>query len=482
LNANFSGTTTGVTVDSADNSNKLATTAFVKSQTGSGSSTEYATLANLSSEITRATTAEGTKENVSNKSINISTDAASDVMYPSVKAVKTYVDITNTNLTSNQLNATNISSNLTIGHNITTGNISIGAGLITGNLEIANGPTTGVISIGDNVSRTGSVIIGGSNTPITLSNGSNGSSMVYINSGMNSSGWTYINSNTSQSGTIIIGNEIGSNTSTYMYGNTFATKLITNQINASNATSTFSIGNNLTTGTLEIGNISGTGQLNIGTNASRSGQITIGNSTNNVNIGTGSNGVFTVLPRSLFGRVTIAGGVNDSSVSAYVIANSSTQACITCRIGTNGQTANIIRFLNASSVQRGQIQGISTSQVDYQTTSDRRLKTNIVPMQSMIENIMSLKPCKYEWISDNVVGYGFIAQEVFELFPQFKSFPSNSTGGDEPINTETGEPYYYGIDYSRFTPYMIKAFQELKQDYDTKLSQLEARIHALENK
>jgi hypothetical protein len=49
----------------------------------------------IASENLRATTAEGLKENVSNKSLNISADATSDTKYPSVKAVKDFVDSQN---------------------------------------------------------------------------------------------------------------------------------------------------------------------------------------------------------------------------------------------------------------------------------------------------------------------------------------------------------------------------------------------------
>jgi len=55
-------------------------------------SAENALTTNLAAEVTRATAAEATKENLSNKSINVTTDGASDIKYPSVKAVKTYVD------------------------------------------------------------------------------------------------------------------------------------------------------------------------------------------------------------------------------------------------------------------------------------------------------------------------------------------------------------------------------------------------------
>jgi len=47
---------------------------------------------NLTAEVTRATATEALKEILANKSINVTTDGASDTKYPSVKAVKTYVD------------------------------------------------------------------------------------------------------------------------------------------------------------------------------------------------------------------------------------------------------------------------------------------------------------------------------------------------------------------------------------------------------
>ncbi|MFV8343964.1 beta strand repeat-containing protein [Flavobacterium sp. XS2P39] len=47
---------------------------------------------NLETEATRATTAEGTKEDTANKSVDLTIDGASDVKFPSVKAVKTYVN------------------------------------------------------------------------------------------------------------------------------------------------------------------------------------------------------------------------------------------------------------------------------------------------------------------------------------------------------------------------------------------------------
>jgi len=52
---------------------------------------------NLLQELIRATAAEATKENSSNKSTNVSSDGTSNTKYPTVKAVKDYVDFANLN-------------------------------------------------------------------------------------------------------------------------------------------------------------------------------------------------------------------------------------------------------------------------------------------------------------------------------------------------------------------------------------------------
>jgi hypothetical protein len=147
---------------------------------------------------------------------------------------------------------------------------------------------------------------------------------------------------------------------------------------------------------------------------------------------------------------------------------------------------NIINFQNTGGNDRGQIKGNGSSAVQYQTSSDRRLKTNIVDMSSQLQNIMDLIPCKYNWIEDNDEGYGFIAQEVHSVFPQMRdkfeeTYCSNNPDfhSDCPCDA-SGKMFYYGLDYGTFTPYIIKAFQEFKIKTDISLNNLEARLSALE--
>ena len=86
---------------------------------------------------------------------------------------------------------------------------------------------------------------------------------------------------------------------------------------------------------------------------------------------------------------------------------------------------NIINFQNTGGNDRAQIKGNGGSAVQYQTSSDRRLKTNIENMDSQLDNIMNLTPRKYNWIEDNKEGYGFIAQEVKEILPMAVSIERN---------------------------------------------------------
>jgi len=140
---------------------------------------------------------------------------------------------------------------------------------------------------------------------------------------------------------------------------------------------------------------------------------------------------------------------------------------------------HIINFLDTNhSGIRGKIVGVNNTTVAYNTTSDERLKKQIKPMQSTLDRVKALKPSTYTWIRDEAEGYGFIAQEVFKVFPEMRPVVSYSGctckwGGricesctlcedehDYPKNKD-GTDYHYGLDYGLFTPFLTKAIQEL---------------------
>ena len=135
--------------------------------------------------------------------------------------------------------------------------------------------------------------------------------------------------------------------------------------------------------------------------------------------------------------------------------------------------------------------------MSYETSSDRRLKTNIQEMETMVEKICALKPCKYKWlIGDEQEDYGLIAQEVYQVFPHMKPDISTYQTNDDCCLDEENPtcddcscnetiPYYYSLDYGKFTPYLIKAIQEQQKEINllkTKLADEEAKTNYFELK
>jgi hypothetical protein len=129
---------------------------------------------------------------------------------------------------------------------------------------------------------------------------------------------------------------------------------------------------------------------------------------------------------------------------------------------TNGVTVYVMAFSNSA----GEVGTISTNTgvTLYNTTSDYRLKENVVPMTGALAKIAALKPVTYKWKSDGADGEGFIAHELAEVFPVAV------TGAKDAVDEE-GNPRYQGIDTSQLIATLTAAIQELT-----------ARIAALEAK
>ncbi|WP_456438456.1 tail fiber domain-containing protein [Psychroserpens sp.] len=152
---------------------------------------------------------------------------------------------------------------------------------------------------------------------------------------------------------------------------------------------------------------------------------------------------------------------------------------------TPGNANNFIGFLNSAGAFRGRIDGTATG-VGYNTTSDRRLKTNIESINNALTLIDKIQPRLYEYKTNlGTQEYGFIAQELQAFYPQAVS---GSPGSDVTINPMM-------VDYGRLTPLLTAGIKELKDEVDSlkvenaalkaklnQLESLEARLTALENK
>ncbi len=123
---------------------------------------------------------------------------------------------------------------------------------------------------------------------------------------------------------------------------------------------------------------------------------------------------------------------------------------------TSSSSCNFMIFQVSSGTGVGSIT-YNGSLTLYNTTSDQRLKSNIVDAPS--GNIDDIKVRSFDWITNNNhQKYGMIAQELLEVAPYAVHQPEKP---DEMM----------GVDYSKLVPMMIKEIQDLK-----------ARLTALESK
>jgi hypothetical protein len=138
--------------------------------------------------------------------------------------------------------------------------------------------------------------------------------------------------------------------------------------------------------------------------------------------------------------------------------------------------STFMRFYNNSGSSVGTITQNGTSSTSYNTSSDYRLKENIVPMTGSIDRLKGLKPSKFNFIDQDVsrdatiTVDGFIAHEVSDIIPEA------ITGEKDGLDYE-GNPEYQSIDQSKIVPLLTSALQEAI----SKIESLEARIKALES-
>jgi len=114
----------------------------------------------------------------------------------------------------------------------------------------------------------------------------------------------------------------------------------------------------------------------------------------------------------------------------------------------------------------GKVGSITTSgsATAYATSSDYRLKENVVSLSNAMTRLGQLNPSRFNFISEpSQTVDGFIAHEVSDVVPE-------AVVGDKDAVDENGNIIPQGIDQSKLVPLLVAALQ-----------QLEARVAALES-
>jgi hypothetical protein len=138
---------------------------------------------------------------------------------------------------------------------------------------------------------------------------------------------------------------------------------------------------------------------------------------------------------------------------------------------TSDTTSLYCNFLRGDGTQRGRIRSNGATAVAYETTSDYRLKENVVTLSNGIDRLQQLKPYRFNFIDDGPgrVVDGFIAHEVQEVVHE-------AVGGTKDAVDADGNPVYQGIDQSKLVPLLTAALQEALSEIES----LKARVTALE--
>jgi len=112
---------------------------------------------------------------------------------------------------------------------------------------------------------------------------------------------------------------------------------------------------------------------------------------------------------------------------------------------------------------------ITSSATSYATSSDYRLKENIVPMIGALDKVALLKPVTYTWKIDNSAGQGFIAHELQAIIPDCVSGEKDAVNKDGSIKPQQ-------ID----TSFLVATLTAAIQEQQALITSLTARIETLE--
>jgi hypothetical protein len=160
--------------------------------------------------------------------------------------------------------------------------------------------------------------------------------------------------------------------------------------------------------------------------------------------------------------VTCGLAVTTTSTGVLRVGNyTSNSTCITTNSTTFG-TIYHMAFHSSGTV----VGGISSSgsTTSFNTSSDYRLKENVLPLVDALAQIEMLQPKQYNFISEpDKTQHGFIAHELADVIPY-------AVTGEKDALDDEGNIRPQQVDYSKLTGLLVGAVQELS-----------ARVKLLEN-
>ncbi|UCG28104.1 MAG: tail fiber domain-containing protein, partial [Bacteroidales bacterium] len=186
-----------------------------------------------------------------------------------------------------------------------------------------------------------------------------------------------------------------------------------------------------------------TGNITLSAGANR--YIALPDAANTLIIGKNSGGI---MP---WGVITDAGGYIALRVDGLVTKSLYIKDDGNVGVGTSTPSQKF-------TVYNGTTTGTYTTS-GWQHSSDRRLKTDIRPIQTSLDRVLMLQGISFNWKANSGKReYGFIAQDVVKVFPEIVSKDRDG---------------YYSIAYGNFAPLLVEAIKEQQEIIVAQQSEIE---------
>jgi len=160
------------------------------------------------------------------------------------------------------------------------------------------------------------------------------------------------------------------------------------------------------------------------------------------------------------GSLLIGTATNQGVGGISIDPNTHPNPTLTTIVNNTSVSGGELFVCRYNSTQVGGINLNGTTGTSFATSSDYRLKENVVEMTGALDRVSQLKPSRFNFIADkDRIVDGFLAHEVQEIIPE-------AITGEKDGVDEKGNPKYQGIDQSKLVPLLVGAIQELKAEVE----------------
>lgn len=184
------------------------------------------------------------------------------------------------------------------------------------------------------------------------------------------------------------------------------------------------------------------------------------------------------------GAVVVGPGTADTTRILHVVSPTTSFSIVRFQSTGGGATNNVLRldggdnavtgsaflaFHRPDGTEIGSVKQNAAGTVAYNTSSDERLKADILETDMGLATVMQIQARRFRYKTDpsNRVYHGFIAQELDAIFPEAVTQGGAAKACNCPLvekgmhDPDCFNANPWGVDYGKLTPLLVRAVQEL---------------------